>query len=106
MKCKVCLQSKHYLLPALLLFLAAIILANKGSKTGQLNNAGNNPQDFFVWATNSSFSYSLRYDPRASDEWLFHSGAWLFATSLPPGTVTTTYWPIRLPPKDFPTHQK
>ena len=106
MKCKVCLQSKHYLLLALLLFFAAVILASKGSKIGQLSHASSNPQDFFVWATNSSFSYSFRYDPRAADEWLFHSGAWLFATSLPPGTVTTTYWSIRIPAKDFHTQQK
>src|ERR1035441_4057335 len=106
MRRKVCLQSKHYLLLALLLFVAVVILASKRSKIGQLTNASSNPQDFFVWATNSSISYSFRYDPRAADEWLFHSGAWLFATSLPTGTVTPTYWPIRLPAKDFHAHQK
>jgi hypothetical protein len=98
MKCKVCLQSKHYLLLALLLFFAAVIVVSRGPKNGQRSNASNNPQDFFVWATNSSFSYSFRYDPRAADEWLFHCGAWLFATSPPPGTVRPTYWPIRIPP--------
>jgi hypothetical protein len=106
MKCKVCLQSNRYWLLAWLLFFAAVILAGKGSKIGQRNHASSNPQDFFLWATNSSFSYSFRYDPRAADEWLFHSGAWLFATSLPPGTVTTTDWPIRIPPQEFRTHQK
>lgn len=106
MKCEVCLQSTHYLLLALLLLFAAAALARKGSKIGQLNNASGNPQDFFVRATNSSFSSSFRYDPHATDEWLFHSGARAFATSPPLGTITTTNWFISIPPKDFHTHQK
>jgi len=98
MKHQVRLQSKHYLLLALWLFLAAVILAGKGSRIRQRNNASSNPQDFFLWATNLSFAYSFRYDPRAADEWLFHSGAWLFATSPPPGTVRPTDWLISIPP--------
>jgi hypothetical protein len=41
----------------------------------EANKPHNNPQDFFLWGTRShSFAYSFRYDPRAADEWLFHSG--------------------------------
>jgi hypothetical protein len=96
MKHKMRLQTRYSLLLASSLCFAAVILASKGARTGQRNNAGSNPQDFFMWATNSSYSYSFRYDPRAADEWLFHSGAWLFATSLPPGKVTTAFWPTNL----------
>ena len=90
MKCDLRLQSKYYLLLVLLLFLAAVILSGRGSKiwiARQMKNANNNPQDFFLWATNSSFSYSFRYDPRAADEWLFHSGTRLIPASMPPRTV-------------------
>jgi hypothetical protein len=47
--------------------------------------APDNPQDFYVWSTTSTsaFAYSFRYDPRAADEWLFHSGAWLLTPTLP-----------------------
>lgn len=83
-----------YVLPLLPLFvLAGAIIAERShrrSSSAAPKSSGNNPQDFFVWATNSSFSYSFRYDPRAADEWLFHSGARLFATSMPPTLVT---WP-------------
>jgi hypothetical protein len=83
-----------YVLPLLpLLILAVAILGERSFRKSSSiapKNPGNNPQDFFVWATNSNFSYSFRYDPRAADEWLFHSGARLFATSLPPTLVT---WP-------------
>ena len=83
-----------YVLPFLpLLVLTGAIIAERSfrkSSSAVLRNPGINPQDFFVWATNSSFSYSFRYDPRAADEWLFHSGARLFATSMPPTLVT---WP-------------
>ena len=58
-----------------------------------------------MWATNASISYSFRYDPRAADEWLFHSGAWLYATSPPPNTAATTYWRIGISPKDFHAHK-
>jgi hypothetical protein len=87
------LQWKHALPALLLLVLTVALLARRSSNswTGvMLKNAGNNPQDFFAWATNSSSSYSFRYDPRAADEWLFHFGARLFATSMPPTLVN---WP-------------
>lgn len=83
-----------YALPLLpLLILAVAILSERSSRHSigaNLKNPTHNPQDFFVWASNSSFSYSFRYDPRAADEWLFHSGARLFATSMPPTLVD---WP-------------
>ena len=81
MKCRLRLQLKHYSLLVLALFFVLVLLADKASRIGHLSNVSSNPQDFFIWATNASISYSFRYDPRAADEWLFHSGAWLFATS-------------------------
>jgi hypothetical protein len=33
-----------------------------------------NPQDFYLWETESSFAYTFRYDPRAADVWLFKAG--------------------------------
>jgi len=82
----------NYVLAFLPLFILAVaIIAGRSFRklsSAAPKNPGNNPQDFFVWATNSNFSYSFRYDPRAADEWLFHSGARLFTTSLPPTLVT------------------
>jgi hypothetical protein len=106
MKCDLHLQRHQYLLLPLLFFVAVAILASMQSESEHLNNVSSNPQDFFVWATTSSVIYSFRYDPRAADEWLFHSGAWLFGTSQPPGTGTMTYWPISVPPKDVRTQPR
>jgi len=74
-----------------LLFLTTIVAVKKGAAlwlSGHWTQERNNPQDFFAWGKGSSVSYSFRYDPRAADEWLFHSGAWLLATSRPPATLT------------------
>ena len=79
------------LLFGLLILVAAVILAARDFRIRSAmpaKNANNNPQDFLVRATNSSFSYCFRYDPRAADEWLFHSGAGLISTSIPPQAVT------------------
>jgi hypothetical protein len=35
---------------------------------------GNNPDKFYLWRTNSSCDCFFTYDPRAADEWLFHTG--------------------------------
>jgi len=90
MKCKARLEWKCFLLLAWLILLATVMHTKWDSKvipSGRLPIATNNPQDFFLWGNNSSVSYSFRYDPRAADEWLFHSGAWLFGTA-PSATVT------------------
>jgi hypothetical protein len=99
MKTGLRLQARRCLPLALLLLFAAVIVVRKEPERGQPADTGRNPQEFFLWATNSSFSYSFRYDPRAADEWLFHSGAWLFAASPPPGTAPTNSWPTSSPPK-------
>ena len=38
------------------------------------NSGNDNPQDFYLWSTGSSFAYTFRYDPRAADVWSFKSG--------------------------------
>jgi len=38
------------------------------------NHRGDNPDKFYLWKTNSSCDYFFNYDPRAADEWLFHTG--------------------------------
>ena len=37
-------------------------------------NAGDNPNYFVIWETNSSLHYTFTYDPHAADIWLFQSG--------------------------------
>jgi hypothetical protein len=71
----------------LALFAVAVILlmwAAEMYKSRRRQIANDNPQDFFLRGTTSSFSYYFRYDPRAADEWLFRSGARLINTSAPP----------------------
>ena len=64
--------------PGLLLFTKWLSISQGDVK---LKYAPNNPQDFFLSGSNSgSFSYYFRYDPRAADEWLFHSGGAFFAS--------------------------
>ena len=85
------LEPKFALLLGLLLLVVAILLLARGSFKAwsgkAVKSACNNPQDFFVTATNSEFRAYFRYDPRAADEWLFHSGARLMASSLPPASI-------------------
>jgi hypothetical protein len=33
----------------------------------------NNPDQFYLWATNRSFRYTYVYDPHAADVWQFES---------------------------------
>ncbi len=90
MKCDVRPQARRHMLSASLLCIIAVVLAAKATRIrshGHGTNGRHNPQDFYAWASNASFSYSFRYDPRAADEWLFHSGAWLFGTSMLPQTA-------------------
>jgi hypothetical protein len=91
MKWKARLRPESYLLPAMLVLIASGIAVNKLAKSRPPVNVGINPQDFFVFATNSSYIASFRYDPRAADEWLFHFGSWIFATSTPPSGVASPY---------------
>ena len=44
-----------------------------GSHGVERTRAPNNPNDFYLWATDSVFTYTFRYDPRAADGWLFRS---------------------------------
>ena len=45
----------------------------------QLREVHNNPDKFYLCATNSAYDYHFTYDPRAADEWLFHTGGPLSA---------------------------
>lgn len=38
-------------------------------------NPGNNPNDFYLWSTDSRIVCSFRYDPREADLWQFRSAA-------------------------------
>jgi len=62
--------------PALFLFAVAMILGVGFFEVTQPPATGrpNNPQDFYLWTTNSSFAHTFRYDPRAADIWLFKAG--------------------------------
>ena len=40
-------------------------------------SAANNPNDFYLWSTKSSFTYTFRYDPREADLWMFRSAGGL-----------------------------
>jgi hypothetical protein len=49
--------------------------------------AGNNPQEFYLWSTDSSFSYTFICDPRAADLWLLRScGGTMFVLRPPAGS--------------------
>jgi hypothetical protein len=40
----------------------------------RLEEPDNNPDKFYLWATNSSYGYTFTYDPHAADAWLFRTG--------------------------------
>lgn len=80
------IDSRYVLWLGLLLVAIAVLLARNGFKkwSGKgVQSVGDNPQDFFVCARSSAVGAYFRYDPRAADEWLFHSGARLMLTSRP-----------------------
>jgi hypothetical protein len=54
--------------------MAILLLHVKARVRPQTLNAGNNPNYFVIWQTNSSFQYTFTYDPHAADVWLFQSG--------------------------------
>jgi hypothetical protein len=64
------------LVPALLL--AVFWMASPGglglSGNHPLNTVNNNPDEFYLFATNSTYHCYFTYDPLAADEWLFHTG--------------------------------
>jgi hypothetical protein len=67
------------LLPAaLLLAVALAILSPAGVKPPAARTPpDDNPHKFHLVFTSSNYDYSITYDPRAADEWLFHSGVLL-----------------------------
>ena len=84
MKRRPVLEPKYALLLGLLLLVVVILLARGSFKAWSgkpTRSVRNNPQDFFVTARGSAVQAYFRYDPRAADEWLFHSGAGLIPTS-------------------------
>ena len=92
MKRETRLPSTFGLALALLILTATVLIARKPATILRLPATANgigNPQDFFISAPTSSaaFSYNFRYDPRAADEWLFHSGAWLFTNAARPSGI-------------------
>ena len=40
----------------------------------RLEEPDNNPDQFRLWATNSSYCYTFTHDPHAADDWLFRTG--------------------------------
>jgi hypothetical protein len=90
MKRRPILEPKYALLLGLVLLVVAILLARGSFKAWSAKptkSASNNPQDFFVSSTKSTFQAYFRYDPRAADEWLFHSGVGLVPTWTPTATL-------------------
>lgn len=68
----------RWLLPASMLAVATVIfIALVNSKppaelrTGEINN---NPDKFHLCISNFTCECEFTYDPRAADEWLFHTG--------------------------------
>src|SRR5881392_2633596 len=58
------------------LVLTAVVLARRWvslSKPAAVSKE-NNPNDFYLWQSNTGFAYTFRYDPRAADEWRFSFG--------------------------------
>jgi hypothetical protein len=53
-------------------------------------NLDNNPRKFHLWVTGSSYQYTITYDPRETDIWMFKSGGG--------GTVPASYYPAIIPP--------
>ena len=78
MKCNSCLHTRRARV-ALFLFAAALFALFLSIGFFRVipvpaTDENNNPQDFYLWSTDSSFAYAFRYDPRAADVWLFKSG--------------------------------
>ncbi len=77
---------------AVFMLLTGLTLSRSGSRTqtgtGTKRHV-DNPQDFFLWTSTTSLSHSFRYDPRAADEWQFHSGARFFMVTLTKDTNVT-----------------
>jgi hypothetical protein len=67
-----------------------IKLTHSKFDTGATQTAYDNPDKFYLWATNSSFSYSITYDPHAADDWMFESAGGLLNGSNPPGLGFST----------------
>jgi hypothetical protein len=62
---------------AALLVLAAVLFPVIGVFRASYVSARrepNNPQDFHLWSTGATYTYTFRYDPRAADVWSFKSG--------------------------------
>ena len=77
MKRNLRLLTKHALVLPALLFAALFPIALNGLKTfpdKRARDMGNNPDHFFLWATNSNYSYTFIYDPLMADNWLRESG--------------------------------
>ncbi|HXE42218.1 MAG TPA: hypothetical protein VN516_04250 [Candidatus Baltobacteraceae bacterium] len=62
--------------------LMAVALHPKSSLRTYSNETNNNPHKFHLVFTTNSLDYSITYDPRAADEWLFHAGG-LIQTNHP-----------------------
>jgi len=75
MKGNPCLHTRR-IGTALFLFAAALAMSMGFVQVNQLpaTSERNNPQDFYLWSTGSSFAGTFRYDPRAADIWLFKAG--------------------------------
>jgi hypothetical protein len=87
--------SLEYLLSGLALlatifFVGALCQSNPYSGL-HTRNPGNNPNKFFLWATNSSYCYTFTYDPHAADVWRFESGGGYGSSTF----VTASAAPLR-----------
>ena len=60
------------LLSAVLWIVLSIKLGWLDKRLG--HEVNDNPDKFYLFATNSSYNCTFTYDPRAADEWLFHTG--------------------------------
>ena len=77
MKRNLRLLTQYALLLTALLFAALFPIALNGLKASpdmRARDMGNNPDHFFLWATNSTYSYTFIYDPLMADNWLRESG--------------------------------
>jgi hypothetical protein len=71
------LRPKQVLSVSWLLLAALLPVALTWSKPPldpRARDVGNNPDHFFLWSTNSKYSYRFIYDPLAADIWLCESG--------------------------------
>jgi len=65
-----CVRMAVVFFAASLIFLIGFLEVTHAPVIGRPHN----PQDFYLWETDSSFGYTFRYDPRAADIWLFKAG--------------------------------